>query len=104
MSNLNKYLIVAIIALALGVFLHVEYPSIHHYLIKEPDYKPFNDSIKKYRNEIKIHQLVIDSLKSANDSLIDIKNKTNIIYREKLVFIYTANIDELDSIIRSNLK
>jgi len=104
MSNLNKYLIVALIALVLGVFLHVEYPNFHHYLIKEPDYKPFNDSIKKYRDEIKSHQIRIDSLTDVNDSLIQLKNKTNIIYREKLVFIYTANIDELDSIIRTNLK
>ncbi len=74
-------------------------------LKKEPrtpfDEKSLRDSLVTLTKANESLVLFNQALKDQNDSLEKIKTRINIVYKDKLIFIQTANLDELDSIIRS---
>jgi hypothetical protein len=65
------------------------------------DITPYTDQIHKLDSANAISSREAEDALHRYDSLALVKQKTKIIYLEKYIFVHTANIGELDSIIRS---
>ena len=61
----------------------------------------YTDQIHKLDSANAISSREAEDALHRYDSLALVKQKTKIIYLEKYIFVHTANIGELDSIIRS---
>lgn len=71
----------------------------------------YEDNIKKYQDTLRYYiymtnlaELENDSLLDCNDSLSALPVKIKTIYREKYIIIEHSDINELDSIVRANLR
>lgn len=68
------------------------------------DEKIYKDSINVLKKERVGYVRKVDSLNRSNDSLIMLKNDVKIKYYAKAHFVYTADPNQLDSIIRAAIK
>jgi hypothetical protein len=68
------------------------------------DTKKFEDSILVLNNQVLKLDSINKNLNISYDSLNNVKQQIKIEYREKIVFINSASANQLDSIIRSNIK
>jgi hypothetical protein len=80
-------------------------------IFRKPDPKPVEFNVKPLRDSIALLQKFIDQDKLKNeayvkkiDSLNTLPPKIKIIYRAQKAFIPTASVQQLDSIIRTNIR
>ncbi len=66
--------------------------------------QPLLDSLAKITKEDSVLQVMNTDLLEINDSLERVKQKTLILYKDKLVFIGTADLRQTDSLIRDAIK
>lgn len=99
--NLYKDLIIIgflIVAVLLFVYKPEPKPA------KLFDIKPYQDSIKALEKaNAELEQLSYE-IQWKYDSLQIVKQQVKIIYREKYIFIDSADLNELDSIIRTTIR
>jgi hypothetical protein len=72
--------------------------------IHEETIKKYQDTLRYYIYMNTVIELENDSLMTSNDSLIALPPKIKTIYREKYIFIEHSDINELDSIVRADLR
>ncbi len=69
-----------------------------------PDERPLQDSLVKLSH---INDSLLQSnlmFKASNDSLVKVKNKVLTRYQDKIVYIQTLDLNELDSVIITNIQ
>ena len=71
--------------------------------ISDKDVQSYQDSINQLVYINYVIEAENDSLLNCNDSLMALPSKIKTIYREKYIVIEHSDIDQLDSIIRTEL-
>jgi hypothetical protein len=103
MTQAQKYLILGFTVLIITVVGMIALRS-HTTLFSTPNYKPYQDSIARYKLDIKKIQFKEDSLAKVDSALVVVKNQLTKQYYEKLKHITILNNQQLDSLIKSELR
>ena len=91
-------LLVIILGMAYWIIFHSPKPEIKTI----DNSKQWQDSISVLYKKIDVLQLDVDKKNKSFDSLAQIKNKVEVIYKTKIKYIENAGNNSLDSLIRSN--
>jgi len=96
---------------AIGAFIVSVFVGVIIRKTSEEYIRKYDDIIKEYQQREKAllelknrNDSIIVNLKSQYDSLSQVKQKTKIIYHEKLVYINSYTVYQLDSLIRAGFK
>jgi len=106
MNQTQKYLVFGFIVVILTIIsmVAITYKHNHPLFLTEPNYKPYQDSILAFKNNIKVLQIKEDSLAHVDSTLQVVKNKITQQYYEKVKHISIASTQQLDSIITVELR
>jgi hypothetical protein len=93
-----------------GILLFIILVLLYIVIFRKPDpvIEPFDDSeqvqeIERLEAEVDSLNVLVGQNNSERDTIVEYKDRVKTIYREKYIYINTANASQLDSIIRAGL-